>query len=61
MNIRLKTDYLGDVVKTVLEQGENYGRSDSGAGEKVQVEFVSANPTGDLILAMHEGHPSVTR
>ena len=34
MNIRLKTDYLGDVVKTVLEQGENYGRSDSGAGEK---------------------------
>ena len=52
MNIRLKTDYLGDVVKTVLEQGENYGRSDSGAGEKVQVEFVSANPTGDL----HLGH-----
>ena len=52
MNIRLKTDYLGDVVKTVLEQGENYGRSNSGAGEKVQVEFVSANPTGDL----HLGH-----
>ena len=52
MNIRLKTDYLGDVVKTVLEQGENYGRSDSGADEKIQVEFVSANPTGDL----HLGH-----
>ncbi|MEK3935841.1 arginine--tRNA ligase [Sporosarcina sp. FSL W7-1349] len=52
MNIRLKTDYLGDVVKTVLDQGENYGRSDAGANEKVQVEFVSANPTGDL----HLGH-----
>ncbi|MFS0575924.1 arginine--tRNA ligase [Sporosarcina sp. 179-K 3D1 HS] len=52
MNIRLKTDYLGDVVKTVLDQGENYGRSNAGANEKVQVEFVSANPTGDL----HLGH-----
>ncbi|WP_318616954.1 arginine--tRNA ligase [Sporosarcina sp. YIM B06819] len=52
MNIKLKTDYLGDVVKTVLEQGENYGRSTSGANEKIQVEFVSANPTGDL----HLGH-----
>lgn len=52
MNIRLKKDYLGDIVKTVLEQGENYGRSNSGQGEKVQVEFVSANPTGDL----HLGH-----
>ncbi|MFC5589210.1 arginine--tRNA ligase [Sporosarcina soli] len=52
MNIRLKKDYLGEIVKTVLEQGENYGRSNSGDGEKVQVEFVSANPTGDL----HLGH-----
>jgi arginyl-tRNA synthetase len=52
MNIRLKTDYLGDVVKTVLAEGENYGRSTSGGGEKIQVEFVSANPTGDL----HLGH-----
>ncbi len=52
MNIRLKKDYLGEIVKTVLEQGENYGRSNSGESEKVQVEFVSANPTGDL----HLGH-----
>ena len=52
MNIRLKTDYLGEVVKTVLAEGENYGRSTSGGGEKIQVEFVSANPTGDL----HLGH-----
>ncbi|MBE1555753.1 arginine--tRNA ligase [Sporosarcina limicola] len=52
MNIKLKNDYLGDVVKMVLEQGENYGRSTFGANEKIQVEFVSANPTGDL----HLGH-----
>lgn len=52
LNIRLKADSLADVVKTVLEQGSDYGRSDSGKNEKIQVEFVSANPTGDL----HLGH-----
>jgi len=40
------------VVNTVLEQGENYGRSTVGNGRAVQVEFVSANPTGPL----HVGH-----
>jgi len=52
INITIKKDYLLDVVKTVLEQKENYGRTNSGGGEKIQVEFVSANPTGDL----HLGH-----
>lgn len=52
MNIRVKKDYLVDVVKTVLAQGDTYGRSNAGQGEKIQVEFVSANPTGDL----HLGH-----
>lgn len=52
MNITLRKDYLAKVVTTVLEQGANYGRTDAGKGEKVQVEFVSANPTGDL----HLGH-----
>ncbi|RAZ80820.1 arginine--tRNA ligase [Planococcus halotolerans] len=52
INITIKKDYLLDVVKTVLDQQENYGRTNSGAGEKIQVEFVSANPTGDL----HLGH-----
>ncbi|MCG3087021.1 arginine--tRNA ligase [Sporosarcina cyprini] len=52
INIRLKTDFLGDVVKAVLAQGTDYGRSTFGQHEKVQVEFVSANPTGDL----HLGH-----
>ena len=52
MNISIRKDYLADVVKAVLEQGADYGRSNAGAGEKIQVEFVSANPTGDL----HLGH-----
>ena len=52
INITIKKDYLQDVVKTVLEQKADYGRSTAGAGERIQVEFVSANPTGDL----HLGH-----
>ena len=52
INITIKKDYLQDVVKLVLEQKEDYGRSTSGGGERIQVEFVSANPTGDL----HLGH-----
>ncbi len=40
------------VIDTILEQGDAYGRSQLGAGKSVQVEFVSANPTGPL----HVGH-----
>lgn len=40
------------VVAQVLKAGESYGRSKLGAGQRVQVEFVSANPTGPL----HVGH-----
>ena len=40
------------VVRRVLEAGDAYGRSEVGAGTRVQVEFVSANPTGPL----HVGH-----
>ena len=52
INITLQKDYLQEVVKTVLDQGVEYGRTNTGQGEKIQVEFVSANPTGDL----HLGH-----
>ncbi|MER2261362.1 MAG: arginine--tRNA ligase [Psychrobacillus sp.] len=52
MNITVRKDYLQDVVKAVLSEKENYGRTASGGNEKIQVEFVSANPTGDL----HLGH-----
>lgn len=40
------------VVNTVLDQGDAFGRSEIGANQRVQVEFVSANPTGPL----HVGH-----
>ena len=52
INITVRKDFLADVVKAVKEQGENYGRTTTGNGQKIQVEFVSANPTGDL----HLGH-----
>ncbi|TGD73054.1 arginine--tRNA ligase [Mangrovimicrobium sediminis] len=52
INFFLTQDSGQAVVKRVLEQGEAFGRSDAGAGRKVQVEFVSANPTGPL----HVGH-----
>jgi arginyl-tRNA synthetase len=40
------------VIQRILEQGEDFGRSELGQGSKIQVEFVSANPTGPL----HVGH-----
>ena len=40
------------VIDTILEVGEQFGHSDMGGGKKVQIEFVSANPTGPL----HVGH-----
>ena len=52
INFYLKSDWLYTMLADILAQGENYGNSLSGAGERVQVEFVSANPTGPL----HVGH-----
>ena len=52
INLRVAAAAKQAVVKAVLAQGEAYGRGDSGAGRKVMVEFVSANPTGPL----HVGH-----
>ncbi len=40
------------IVRTVLEQADKFGHSTTGAGRRIQVEFVSANPTGPL----HVGH-----
>lgn len=52
INIRLATAAKQAVVTTVLQKGAEFGKSQRGAGEKVVVEFVSANPTGPL----HVGH-----
>ena len=52
LNLRLSAPVWRDVVVAVLEQGTDYGRSDMGQGARVNVEYVSANPTGPL----HVGH-----
>lgn len=52
INFRIDKSYLYPVVRHALEAGEQYGRVNAGAGQRVQVEFVSANPTGSL----HLGH-----
>jgi arginyl-tRNA synthetase len=52
INIRLSARAKHDAVESALAAGSAYGRSNAGAGRKVQVEFVSANPTGPL----HVGH-----
>lgn len=52
INFYMNNAYLTDLIPTVLEAGEKYGETTVGGNQKVQVEFVSANPTGDL----HLGH-----
>ena len=52
INFFLAEAAVASVVRTVLGQGADYGRSNTGRGQPVNVEFVSANPTGPL----HVGH-----
>ena len=52
INFFISSDTSQNVVKIILAQNEDYGRSSIGAGKKIQIEFVSANPTGPL----HVGH-----
>lgn len=52
INIFLEDSYWANLLHFILEKGATYGESDFGKDEKVQVEFVSANPTGPL----HIGH-----
>ena len=50
INLRLAADAQGQLVAKVLEEGAAFGNSDIYAGEKVNLEFVSANPTGPIHL-----------
>src|ERR1019366_7479926 len=52
INLTLKASAWSDRLRTVLREGDGYGKSAVGAGAKVNVEYVSANPTGP----MHVGH-----
>ncbi|MFM7446260.1 MAG: arginine--tRNA ligase, partial [Tabrizicola sp.] len=55
LNLRLQPAAWQGLVRAVLEQGTGYGRSSLGAGRKVNVEFVSANPTGPMHVAHARG------
>ncbi|MGP1253097.1 MAG: arginine--tRNA ligase [Kiloniellales bacterium] len=55
INLRLSDDFWRAHLRQVLEAGRDYGRSDLGAGRKVNVEYVSANPTGPLTVGHARG------
>lgn len=50
VNLRVAAPALQDVIAEVAQRNEDYGKSSIGKGKKVQVEFVSANPTGPLSI-----------
>ena len=52
LNLTMKPAFWQRLVRTILDEGSSYGRSSVGKGETVNVEYVSANPTGP----MHVGH-----
>src|SRR5688500_11842270 len=57
VNLRLAEAWLARQVDVIVAAGERFGRSESLAGEKIQVEFVSANPTGPMTVANARGGP----
>lgn len=52
INFIMDESYLDDVIPTILQQGADYGKTEAGKGQKIQIEFVSVNPTGEP----HLGH-----
>jgi arginyl-tRNA synthetase len=52
INFYMNNSYLADLIPAIIKAGDTYGQTTTGNKEKVNVEFVSANPTGDL----HLGH-----
>lgn len=55
INFYLGADFYTAVLRDVRESGENYGRSDFGEGKRIDVEFVSANPTGPMHMGNARG------
>lgn len=52
INFFIKEDFLGSIIPAIIKEGDAYGKSTAGQDKRIQVEFVSVNPTGDL----HLGH-----
>ncbi|MEK9156101.1 MAG: arginine--tRNA ligase [Patescibacteria group bacterium] len=57
INITLKTGLYLSELKNILERGSSYGRSGVGRGRKINVEYISANPTGPLHIGNARGGP----
>ena len=57
INFFLSKEYLQEKVKEILEKKEQFGQLDFGKNKKVQVEFISANPTGPLTVGNARGGP----
>ncbi len=55
LNFFLSKKWFADSVQNVLDEGENYGKTDYGKGKRVLVEFVSANPTGPMHIGNARG------
>ena len=55
MNFYLKESFNACVIQDILEKGAEYGRSDYGKGKKINIEFVSANPTGPMHMGNARG------
>ncbi len=55
MNFYLKESYNACIIQDILEKGDAYGRSDYGKGQKINIEFVSANPTGPMHMGNARG------
>ena len=51
LNIRLDAASAGELARSIVEAGEAYGRNDSLSGQHINLEYVSANPTGPVGLA----------
>ena len=55
INFRMEEDWLNHALADMLTEGTCFGESNAGRGQKIQVEFVSANPTGELHMGNARG------
>ena len=51
INLRLRPDWLGEILTRIEAEGEAFGRTQNAAGQKIIVEFVSTNPNGPITVA----------
>ncbi len=57
INFYLSPEYFSNLIQKINEEGENFGNNESGKGKRVNLEFISANPTGPIHLGNARGGP----